>query len=166
MNRRQTKLPAHEKLNGKNKMLKRLAQGKMARLLEELKTQQAKLEMQNEELRETQARLEKFGNRYSNLYHGAPIGDFIFDCDGAILEVNPAGAEHLGGSGIRSLISPSFSIFLKKTKSAFAPILRRFFRTAAAVAVKSKSKEGTASSMSRWRVSWSKGSGAYDTVGR
>ncbi|WDT78245.1 MAG: PAS domain S-box protein [Candidatus Manganitrophus sp.] len=77
-------------------MLKRLAQGKMARLLEELKTQQAKLEMQNEELRETQTRLEKFAYRYSNLYHGAPVGDFIFDCDGTILEVNPAGAEQLG----------------------------------------------------------------------
>lgn len=113
MNRRQTKLPAHEKLNGKNKMLKRLAQGKMARLLEELKTQQAKLETQNEELRKTQARLEKFGNRYSNLYHGAPVGDFIFDSDGAILEVNPAGAEQLGGER-HQIIDQPFILYLSQ----------------------------------------------------
>lgn len=96
MNKRQTRLPTREKLNGKNKMLKRLAQGKMAHLLQELQTHQAELEMQNEQLRESRMKLEKIGSRYSDLYLFAPIGYFIFDRNGIVLEVNLTGADQLG----------------------------------------------------------------------
>jgi diguanylate cyclase (GGDEF)-like protein/PAS domain S-box-containing protein len=111
MNRRQTKLPAQERLNGKNKMLKRLAHGKKARLLQEMQTHQADLEMQNETLREAQAKLEKFCSRYSDLYNSAPVGYFIFDHNGIILEVNLTGEDQLGEEK-QQIVEKPFTLYL------------------------------------------------------
>jgi diguanylate cyclase (GGDEF)-like protein/PAS domain S-box-containing protein len=113
MIRRQTKLPARERLNGKNKMLKRLARGKKARLLRQLQVHQADLEMQNEALRQSQVKLEKFCNRYSDLYHSAPVGYFIFNRNGIILEVNFTGEEQLGKEK-RAVIEKPFSLYVSQ----------------------------------------------------
>lgn len=65
-------------------------------LIHELQVHQIELEMQNEELQrartEAQAALEK----YYDLFDFAPVGYFLWDQDGRILEVNVAGAALLG----------------------------------------------------------------------
>ncbi|HZR45675.1 MAG TPA: diguanylate cyclase, partial [Candidatus Manganitrophaceae bacterium] len=77
-------------------MLRRLARGKRTRLLQELQIRKTELEIQNQAFQESQAKLEKFCNRYSDLYHSAPVGYFIVDRNGVILEVNFAGEDQLG----------------------------------------------------------------------
>lgn len=72
------------------------AESEPQRLLHELQVHQLELEMQNAELRRTREELELARNRYAELYDFAPLGYFVFDRSGLILEVNLAGAQLLG----------------------------------------------------------------------
>jgi PAS domain S-box-containing protein len=95
-------------------------------LIHELQVHQIELEMQNESLRHAQLEAEDALTKYSDLYNFAPIGLFTLDMQGAIVEVNPAGAELLGQGernllhrNFRLFVAPedrlSFNVFLKKT---------------------------------------------------
>ncbi len=66
------------------------------RLIAELKTHQAELEIQNEELRRIYAELEEERNRFAELFDHAPMGYVILDAKGRILDVNLAGVILLG----------------------------------------------------------------------
>ena len=57
---------------------------------------QGELETKNEELRQNQSDMEESQLKYFELYEFAPIGYFMFDPKGIILEVNLAGAALLG----------------------------------------------------------------------
>jgi len=72
--------------------------------------------MQNDELRKAQEELEESRSRYSDLYDFAPIGYFVFDSNGLILEVNLAGAALLGVE--RSyLVKKPFSQYVSRNNS-------------------------------------------------
>jgi PAS domain S-box-containing protein len=71
-------------------------------LVHELQVHQIELEMQNEELQRTQAAAEEASRKYGDLFDFAPVGYFLWDHEGRILEVNLAGAALLGSD--RSLL--------------------------------------------------------------
>ncbi len=60
----------------------------LARALNDLRTHQIELEMQNDELRRTQADLDSVRARYFDLYDLAPVGYCTLSCHGLILEAN------------------------------------------------------------------------------
>ncbi|MFZ3166859.1 MAG: PAS domain S-box protein [Candidatus Methanoperedens sp.] len=97
--------------------------------LEELKTHQIELEMQNGELRRAQNELEGSRNEYADLYDFAPIGYFTFDKNGLILDVNLTGANKLGVER-QFLIKKPFSLYVAPdSKDMFYLHLRQVFRT-------------------------------------
>ncbi|RJQ43350.1 MAG: PAS domain-containing sensor histidine kinase [Nitrospiraceae bacterium] len=104
---------AEKKLRDKQDSLQDLSVEDTLALIHELQVHQIELEMQNEELRNTQIELERSRKKYSDLYDFAPVGYFIFDKDGLILDVNLTGAALLGKE--RSLlIKKPFSLFIDK----------------------------------------------------
>ncbi len=58
------------------------------KLIEELRLHQAELEVQNEELRESHEQLRTSRDRFSSLFHYAPVGYLVLDQMGMILDVN------------------------------------------------------------------------------
>src|SRR5487761_1904955 len=62
----------------------------------ELNVHKVELEMQNEELLATQLKLEESLKNYSELFEFAPIGYFILDKLGKIINVNDTGSNLLG----------------------------------------------------------------------
>ena len=80
---------------------------------EELWVHQIELEMQNEELQRTQIELEEARHKYAELFDFAPLGYFVLDENGFILEANLTGADMVGIQR-SELINKPFSICLKK----------------------------------------------------
>src|ERR1035437_2803418 len=72
------------------------AEADTRRLIHELQVHQIELEMQNEELAESHAEVEALLRQHADLYDFAPVGYFTLARDGAILQVNLAGACLLG----------------------------------------------------------------------
>jgi PAS domain S-box-containing protein len=68
----------------------------LKKLVEDLRTHQVELEMQNEELREAQIEIEESRSKYADLYDFAPIAFFTLDKEGIITEANLRGAWLLG----------------------------------------------------------------------
>jgi PAS domain S-box-containing protein len=82
-------------------------------VIHELEVHQIELEMQNEELRRSQVQLEESRTRYSDLYDFAPIGYFVLNSNGLILELNLSGATLLGVE--RSyLVKKPFSFYVSR----------------------------------------------------
>ena len=67
-----------------------------SRLVHELQVHQIELEMQNEELQRARTAAEEASEKYYDLFDFAPVGYFLWDHKGRILEVNLAGAALLG----------------------------------------------------------------------
>ena len=65
-------------------------------LVHELQVHQVELEMQNEELHRAQVAAEEASQKYGDLFDFAPVGYFLWDHEGRILEINLAGAALLG----------------------------------------------------------------------
>ncbi len=85
----------------------------LKKLIEELQIHQVELEMQNEELRQTQLELIETREEYTDLYDFAPVGYFMTDKLGKILNTNLTGAFLLGVE--RSfLIGKFFSKFIER----------------------------------------------------
>jgi two-component system, cell cycle sensor histidine kinase and response regulator CckA len=100
------------------------------RLIHELQVHQIELEMQNEELRQTRHEMEMSFNRYSDLYHFAPVGYLTLDPNGIVNAVNLNGASLLGversnlaGKRLASYVAhpsrPAFLAFLEMTFRSF-----------------------------------------------
>ncbi|PIU52998.1 MAG: hypothetical protein COS90_08560 [Deltaproteobacteria bacterium CG07_land_8_20_14_0_80_60_11] len=87
------------------------------KLMHELQIHQGELDMQNEELRRAQGEAEAAGAKYADLFNFAPIGYFIFDRQGVILEANLTGARLLGVERGSLLRTP----FLSHVGPAFRP---------------------------------------------
>jgi PAS domain-containing protein len=95
------------------------------RLLHELRVHQLELEMQNDALNEARLVAEAGWERFRELYEGSPAGHFSVDGQGAILELNPAGAHLLGGDPAL-LLNRYFGQFLDgRDRARFAEFLRR-----------------------------------------
>ncbi|MFC1634396.1 ATP-binding protein [Planctomycetota bacterium] len=104
---------AEEKLKKKPADRQKLQVNNPSEVIHELEVHQIELEMQNEELRRSQVQLEESRSRYSDLYDFAPIGYFVFDSNGLILEVNLSGATLLGVE--RSyLVKKPFSFYISR----------------------------------------------------
>lgn len=87
---------AEEKLKKKTAAQQKLQVNNPSEVIHELEVHQIELEMQNEELRRTQVQLEESRSQYYDMYDFAPVGYFVFDSNGLILEVNLTGAALLG----------------------------------------------------------------------
>lgn len=77
----------------------------------ELNVHKVELEMQNEELRVTQSKLEQTLEDYADLFEYVPVGYFILDMNGVIVNVNNTGSDLLGINK-EALVSKPFSLFL------------------------------------------------------
>jgi PAS domain S-box-containing protein len=77
----------------------------------ELDVYKEELKMQNVELLDTQAKLLKSISEFTELFEQAPIGYFILDKDGLILNVNETGRKQLKGNK-KQLLNKHFSIFI------------------------------------------------------
>jgi PAS domain S-box-containing protein len=95
------------------------------RLVHELEVHQIELTMQNEELLQSRAQVDAGLRQYTDLYDFAPVGYFSLARDGAIHQVNLAGANLLGiergvlikrrfGAFVFALSLTTFNTFLKK----------------------------------------------------
>ncbi|MHB8903162.1 MAG: hybrid sensor histidine kinase/response regulator [Thermoguttaceae bacterium] len=65
-------------------------------LVHELQVHQIELQMQNEELERTRTEAQQALDKYYDLFDFAPVGYFLWEPDGRILEVNLAGAALIG----------------------------------------------------------------------
>jgi len=97
------------------------------KLLHELQVHQIELEMQNDELRKSQAETQAALARYTDLYDFAPAGYFTLQPDGAISQLNLAGARLLRGE--RALLTGKrFGAFvIAADLPVFNDLLRRVF---------------------------------------
>jgi len=102
-----------------------------ARLTHELQVHQVELEMQNEELRQAHAQVEMLLAQYTNLYDFAPAGYLTLDRDGAIRQVNLAGARLLGVERSR-LVNRRFGLFVAEgDRRTFSDFLQKVFASRA-----------------------------------
>jgi PAS domain S-box-containing protein len=95
----------------------------------ELKARQKELHVQNEKLRNAQIELEESRHGYSDLYDFAPVGYFVLDKNGLILNINLTGAALLGVE--KSLIiGKHFSNYINRAdQDAFFRFRRKVFET-------------------------------------
>jgi PAS domain S-box-containing protein len=102
-----------------------------ARLVHELQVHQIELEMQNEELRQMTARAGALTAQYFDLYEFAPTGYLTLDPEGAIRQVNLAGARILG-VGRSQLVNRRLGLFVAEgDRRAFSDFLQRVFASQA-----------------------------------
>ena len=98
-------------------------------LIQELRTHQAELEIQNEELRESQLKLEVSQRKYWDLYDFAPIGYLTLDTSNIIKQINLSGADLLEKHR-KYLIGMSFIVFLtSKSRSLFHQHIKNVLKT-------------------------------------
>ena len=96
-------------------------------VVHELSVYQIELEMQNEELRKSQHQLEESRNKYTDLFEFAPLGYFILDRNGLILNCNLTGCGLLGTERSR-LIGKPFSVFVSSGDiTTFRKYLHKIF---------------------------------------
>ena len=94
-------------------------------LLHELRVHQIELEMQSEELERARATAEEASEKYHDLFDFAPVGYFLWDVQGRILEVNLAGAALLGLDR-NMLVQKRFGQFVAvEHRAAFADFCHR-----------------------------------------
>jgi PAS domain S-box-containing protein len=120
---------AEAKLSERKKKATALAvtESDTQRLLHELEVHQIELEMQNEELVQSREQVEAGLLQYTDLYDFAPIGYFTLAHDGAIHQVNLAGASLLGVER-GALINRRFGVFVSaKSRSVFNAFLEIVF---------------------------------------
>jgi PAS domain-containing protein len=88
--------PAEKRLLERDVDLSNMPLEDINELSHELEVHQIESEMQNEELRQAQLDLEAARDKYTDLYHFAPVGYFSISDKGLILDVNLRGATMLG----------------------------------------------------------------------
>ena len=87
-------------------------------LLHELNVHQIELEAQNEELRSMQNRLEEVRDQYADLFDFAPVGYFILDKSGNILNVNLTACNILKFTR-RTILSKPFSAYILNDQEGY-----------------------------------------------
>jgi PAS domain S-box-containing protein len=99
------------------------------RLIHELEVHQIELEMQNEELLQSRTQVEVGLRQYTDLYDFAPVGYFTLALDGAIHQVNLAGANLLGAER-GALIKRRFGVFVSaRSRTTLSAFLEKVFST-------------------------------------
>ncbi len=87
---------AEQLLSANDEKLDELETIKVKRIFHEVQVYQLELEMQNDELQLTATELEQQKTKFTNLFELAPIGYFVTDKTGIILDVNRAGLQMFG----------------------------------------------------------------------
>jgi PAS domain S-box-containing protein len=87
---------AERNLRSDKKQIQKIKEDDTTKIIHELRVHQIELEMQNEELRRAQVELEESRHRYSDLYDFAPVGYFVFNKNGLVIDVNLTGTAMLG----------------------------------------------------------------------
>lgn len=96
-------------------------------LVYELRVHQAQLEMQNEELLRSEQELQRSRREFEALFEGAPIGYFVLNKEGGILDVNLYGANLLQADR-KYLYHKPFIVFVpRESHSQFFHHLQRVF---------------------------------------
>ncbi len=99
----------------------------LQRLVQELEVHQIELEMQNEELEKARLELERYLQKYTDLYDFAPVGYLTLDQNGVILGVNLTGARMLGMDR-GQLLNLHFEKFIPaEYRSSFSSFLKKAF---------------------------------------
>ncbi len=83
----------------------------LKKLAHELQVHEIELEMQNEQLLQTVHELDEAKQRYYELYDFAPVGYFVFDTKGKIIDANLTGCNLLGGEK-SNILGRQFQLFL------------------------------------------------------
>ncbi len=120
---------AEKLLSEPSRLVPKIEEHNLQKLVHELQVHQIELEMQNEELWRAQEEIEESRQKYSDLYDFAPIGYFTFSPAGEILEVNLTGASLLGVER-KNLIHRPFSLFVEaECRSHFRNYCRNVLST-------------------------------------
>lgn len=99
-----------------------------AKLIHELQVHQIELQLQNEELRKSHIALEESRQRYSDLYHHAPVGYVVLNRSGIIVESNATFAGMLEAE-CSTINGRAFADLLTDEDSGiFRARLRSFFK--------------------------------------
>jgi PAS domain S-box-containing protein len=101
----------------------------VSELIEELRTHQIELELQNEELQATQRALEASRVRYKELFDFAPATYVIFNEDGLVRDINVTGVSLLRVTRQRILNKPFWLYVRSEHRDALAHHLRAVTET-------------------------------------
>lgn len=114
--------------------LEGLAQDEMQALIHELQVHQIELEMQNEELQQAQEKLAAAHDRYFDLFDLAPVGYFLLDEEGIILDVNLSGTNLLGVQRSQLLGKPLSRFIYEEDQDSYFLQRRKAYQTQTRVA--------------------------------
>jgi PAS domain S-box-containing protein len=134
---------AVELLSRNTKDIASLPKREIAELVQELGIYQVELEMQNEELQKAQVELENSRHRYSDLYDFAPVGYFVLDKNGVILDVNLSGTTFLGVEKSRMIGKPLSIYINREDQDKYFLFRRKVLETYARQSCEIQFKTGT-----------------------
>lgn len=126
-------LKARVSRGGKQDSAEDLAQDEMQALIHELQVHQIELEMQNEELQQAQERLAAAHDRYFDLFDLAPVGYFMLDEEGIILDVNLEGSKLLEVQRDQLLGKPLSHFVYEQDQDSYFIHRRQAYQTQARV---------------------------------
>lgn len=95
------------------------------KLIHELGVHQIELEMQNEELRQTQEKLEESRSKYAELYDSAPVGYFVLDARGFVVDANLTGCTILDDMRNNVIGRPFFTHVVPDDRHLFDHYIRQ-----------------------------------------
>lgn len=94
------------------------------KLLHELQVNQVELDLQREQLEANEHEVAQALARYKEFYHSAPIGYFIVDLDGQVIECNQAGARLLSIEADEVTGRPFVSFLANQSRPAIKGLLK------------------------------------------
>lgn len=103
---------AEQRLDVESTRLEAISDADVKTLIHELRVHQVELEMQNEQLRQDQIELEASRSQYADLFDFAPIGYFVLDTMGHIVQLNLTAAAMLRRDR-RDLKGKPFNVLLE-----------------------------------------------------
>lgn len=95
-----------------------LSQKEIKELLHQIQVQHIELEMQNDELKISNEEMESQRHKFAGLYDLAPVGYFILDSNGIVVEVNTTGCTILDVLK-RSILNRRFQSFINPDECEF-----------------------------------------------
>ena len=97
-------------------------------IINELQIYDVELEIQNEELRQAQVEVEQSRDRFSNLFHNAPIGYIVLDEHGMVIEANHTFCEMLNLTYEMVLRKPFSKFIIPEDQSIFFSRFKSLYR--------------------------------------
>ena len=111
--------PVNETANS----LETMSEADLRALIGELRLRQNDLQAENETLRDAHDNVARQFGRYDHLFNAAPLGYFVLDQEGCILEMNRAAAEVLNAGREDLLKKPLKPLLAADERFAFATFL-------------------------------------------